>query len=271
MGFLRFLFSKVFLKNLLLSIVLVLVIIAAVFIGLRIYTNHGKSLNVPDLKGMNHLQIKRVIKNSSLRYEIIDSIFTDSVPMGTLWEQIPKAGSKVKKERKIFLIMNASTRKTIAMPDVRDLSMRQAKTVLESAGLKQGDIIYVPSEFKNLVVDQHFEGVEIEPGDPVVVGSKIDLLVSSGLSSEMTIVPDFKGQYFIDVKYILETIGLNMGAIVNADEELAEPQLTDSLYIFDQKPQSESSVNIGSSVALWLTSDTLKLMPDTIQDSIIYE
>jgi eukaryotic-like serine/threonine-protein kinase len=269
MSIIRFLTSKVFFKNLLASVILLIMILAGVFIGLYFYTDHGKSEIVPDLKGMNELQIKRVLNNQELRYEIIDSIYTDSVPAGTLWEQVPAAGSKVKKHRKIFLIVNASIKKSVAMPDIRDLSLRQAKTVLESAGLKIGDTIYVPSEFKNLVVGQHLDGKEIEPGEPVTEGRNIDVLVANGLSSETTALPDLKGMHYIDVEKLLNGRGLNIGATILTDNNNIEELNKDSLYILNQKPASDSKVNIGSSVTLWLTADTLKLVPEVIQtDSI---
>ncbi|MFB6342423.1 PASTA domain-containing protein [Saccharicrinis sp. FJH62] len=268
MSIIRFLTSKVFFKNLIISIILLILILASVFIGLYFYTNHGKSEIVPDLKGMNELQIKRVLDNQNLRYEIIDSIYTDSVPNGTLWEQVPEAGSKVKKHRKLFLIFNASTRKSVAMPDIRDLSLRQAKTVLESAGLKIGDTIYIPSEFRNLVIGQHFEGKEVEPGKPVIEGSRIDVLVANGLSSEKTMLPELKGKFYTDAEKLLTGKGLNIGATILADKDLTEDQDKDSLFVLNQKPTSGSLVNIGSSITLWLTADTLKLLPDTLNTDI---
>ncbi|MFB6319325.1 PASTA domain-containing protein [Saccharicrinis sp. FJH54] len=272
MSIIRFLTSKVFFKNLLISIILLVFILAGVFIGLYFYTNHGKSEIVPDLRGLNEPQIKRILDKQELRYEIIDSVFTDSVPNGTLWEQVPGAGSKVKKHRKLFLIFNAQTKKSIAMPDIRDLSLRQAKTVLESAGLKIGDTIYVPSEFKNLVIGQHYEGMEIDPGKPVTEGSRIDVLVANGLSSETTLLPDLKNMYLVDAEKILTAKGLNIGASIITDDEQDENITRDSLYVLNQKPLSRSKVNIGSSVTLWLTADSLKLKTDSLNtDSLLYE
>lgn len=264
MSFIRFLTSKVFFKHLLISIVLLILVFASVFIGLYFYTNHGKSVIVPDLKGMNEQQASRLLKDNSLRYEIIDSIYTDSVANGTSWEQIPSAGSKVKKHRKLFLIVNATTKKKVAMPDIRDLSLRQAKTVLQSIGLKIGDTIYVPSEFKNLVTGQHIDGVEIKPGTPVIEGSKIDILVANGLSTETTIIPDLKGFYLLQAKEYLNSKGLDIGAVINMDKTQSDNDNTDSLFVYNQKPSSYSNVNLGSSVTLWITADSLKLVPDTL-------
>lgn len=264
MSFIRFLTSRVFFKNLLISIVLIILILASVFIGLYFYTNHGKSVIVPDLKGMNEAQINRVLNEKTLRYEIIDSLYTDSVPNGALWEQIPPAGSKVKKHRKLFLIINAFTKKNVAMPDVRDLSLRQANAVLQSAGLKVGDTIFVPSEFKNLVIGQHLEGKEIEPGSPIAEGSAIDILVANGLSTETATIPDLKGLYLTDAKALITRKGFNLGATIFKDETETDSFIRDSLYVLEQKPASYNQLHIGASITLWLTSDTMVFVTDTL-------
>lgn len=265
MGFLRFIFSKTFIKNFALSIIILILIIVSVFIGLRIYTNHGKSVIVPDLKGLTEHQISTILKEQMFRYKIIDSVYTDSVPTGTLWEQIPPMGAKVKKHRQLFLIMNSSTKQSIAMPDLKDLSLRQAETVLESSGLKIGDIIYVPSEYQNLVVGQHFNNTDIDPGEPVTLGSKITILVANGLSDKVITAPNLIGMRFFDATRYINNLGLNVGAIIVADEDYIETETSkDSLFVLIQKPNPELNVNIGSSIALWLTADSMKLMPDTL-------
>ena len=52
MKLLKFLFSKIFLKNLGISIVIGLALIFAILLWLKVITHHGKSNPVPDFYGL---------------------------------------------------------------------------------------------------------------------------------------------------------------------------------------------------------------------------
>ena len=262
MGFIKFLFSRTFIKHFAISLAVILVLLISVFVWLNFYTNHGKSIIVPDLIGLNEAQVNRLINNTHLRFEIIDSIHTSDVPMGTVYEQIPAAGSKVKKQRKIFIILNAKNKRMVAMPDLQDLSVRQATTVLQSAKLNLSNIIYVPSEFKNVVIGQLHDGKEIEPGAKIQEGSDVVIMVANGLSSETTLVPDLKGYLVKDAQNILTGIGLNIGTKV-LDSHLPDTINSDSLFIYNQKPEGQSRLHIGANITLWITNDSLRLQADT--------
>lgn len=274
MGFVRFIFTKVFLKHFIISIAVSVVLILLLLLGLRIYTHHGQTIIVPDLKGLTVSQINSILTQSDLSYEIIDSVYTDSVPKSTLAEQIPSAGFRVKPNRTIYLIMNSSGVQTVLMPDLTDLSIRQAYTTLEALGLHISDTIYVPSEFEDLVIGQHFNRIPIEPGTPIAVDSYIDIIVSSGLSSETSVVPNLFGVKTDEAKIVLEFSGFHLGAIVSVDEkdDEAPEEENKPTYIIGQKPPQGNEAYIGSSITVWITTDSLKLITDSIvSDSIFYE
>lgn len=274
MGFVRFIFTKAFLRHFTISIAISGVLLLLLLLGLRIYTHHGHTIVVPDLKGLNESQISTILSQSDLKYEIIDSVYTDSVPKSTLAEQIPVAGFRVKPNRTIFLIMNASGVQTVLMPDLKDLSIRQAYTTLEALGLHISDTIFVPSEFKDLVIGQHFNRLPIEPGTPIAVDSYIDIIVSSGLSSETSTVPDLFGIRTEEAKIILEYSGFHLGAVVNLQDnyEDSPDETKGPLFIIAQKPHKGIESYIGSSITVWVTSDSLKLVSDSIvSDSIFHE
>ncbi|MCB0812521.1 MAG: PASTA domain-containing protein, partial [Flavobacteriales bacterium] len=61
--------------------------------------------------------------------EVIDSVHSDERPKGTVVEQDPVAGAEVKPDRKVYLVMNAMQPQMIDMPDLVDMSKRQAISV----------------------------------------------------------------------------------------------------------------------------------------------
>jgi len=66
----------------------------------------------------------------------------------------------------------------IAMPNLVDLSLRQATALLQSKGLFVGSVTYRPGYFQNAVLDQLYRGQHISPGDRVRKGAIINLIVS---------------------------------------------------------------------------------------------
>ena len=177
-GFFQFIFSKVFLKHLIIATV---VFVALVFITLQLlknYTHHGEEVEVPALKGLNMPSTIQILEQNNLTYEVIDSLFVADKPPGTVLEQMPPAGSKVKKGRSIYLTINTKTKKRVPLPDVEELSYRQARAMLESVGLKVEQVQHVPAEYSDLVVGVIFKGDKVMPGTRIEIGSGITLMVS---------------------------------------------------------------------------------------------
>ncbi len=253
--FFRFIFSKLFLKQLILAIVIALTLFGATVLGIRIFTRHGQAIQVPDIKGYNEAQVGRIISDNDLRFEIIDSIFTQEVLPGTVFDQIPAAGSFVKKNRKIFLIMNAKHNERVAVPSLKNVSLRQAQVLISQSGLKIGKVAYITSEYKDLVLKQMMSDSIIPPGTMVPKWSEIDLQVGRGLSSRKTDVPYLRGLYWIDAKEKILSINLNEGSIIK-DETISDDSPIDSAIVWKQYPQPNVHANVGKSVDMWLTMDT---------------
>jgi beta-lactam-binding protein with PASTA domain len=244
-----------------------------VFSSLNIYTHHGQSITLPDFKGLTETQLQTLVKSRKLRYTIIDSVHIDNAPKGVVVEQVPKAGELVKKKRLVFLTINAWTEEQVAVPNLTDYSYRNAREILESFGLTTGDLVYIPSEYTNLVLGQHFQGKPVEPGTMVPKGTAIDLLIGRGLSSETTPVPNLIGLDLNNAREIIQNYYLNIGATIYTEDVIT---VEDSVkaFIWKQNPPSETgySLHLGSSIDVWLTIDEVLLQsePDSlIEDSSI--
>ena len=102
----NFLKSRFLWVNILAAIVLCVVICWVVFWRLDVYTHHGEAVEVPDLSGMYVEEAELILKDCSLGYEIIDSVYIRSMRGGEIAEQTPIAGTKVKKNRKVYITVN---------------------------------------------------------------------------------------------------------------------------------------------------------------------
>src|SRR6056297_2699038 len=150
--FFRFLISRLFLLNLLLAIAILVVLVLGTMQFLRAYTDHGEAYTVPDLIGLHEAEVRDICKQTDMAYEITDSMFSDNVALGAMAEQFPKAGSKVKKGRTIYLVKNAEMPEMVVLPDVVNVSLRQARSTLEAYGFDIGKLEYIPDIGENVVL-----------------------------------------------------------------------------------------------------------------------
>ena len=267
MNFLRFLTTKKFLRHLGIAAGITLLILTGTMLWLRIYTHHGHTITVPDLSGLTLEEVGDVTAARELRYEVVDSVFSSEMPRGTVLKQNPRATSEVKKNRKIFLTMNAVNPETVTMPRLVGLSIRQARLALQNAGLELGDIEYRPDYAINNVLQQMHRDSVINEGTEITRGSVIDLVLGMGLSNETTRVPDLVGLGLETATGVIADHYLNIGAIT-FDESIEDGEDSARAFIWRQYPEFEAfrRLNMGLEVDIWLTVDsTLLPVADTLQ------
>jgi beta-lactam-binding protein with PASTA domain len=169
--------------NIMAVLVLLCLIVFVVLKCIDIYTNHGKAVEVPDVKGKQIEDAESSFKKNTLRYEVTDSSYSKDVAPGAIVEMTPDAGSKVKKNRVINITVNAKTEKKIAVPDVVGITFRQAEALLRSRGFTDIEYKYVTGKDKNLTVGVEYGGQMVQSGTRVPVYAKLILVVSDGLES----------------------------------------------------------------------------------------
>ncbi len=177
MTFIQFVFSKAFLKQLLLAIVVLLVLAFLILWWLRFSTNHNETIEVPNLAKMSLDKVEEKLDEMDLRYEILDSAnYNPDFPKYSVIEQIPKPGKFVKEDRKLYLTLNPSGYRKIEVPDVLGRTRRQAEPTLLAMGFKIGKISYRPHISDN-VLEMRYKGEKLEVGTPLQKTSVIDLIV----------------------------------------------------------------------------------------------
>ena len=177
------LLQNFYIKNIIWAIGIILVLVIALMIWLNIYTLHNESITVPDLRGLTVEKAEQILKNKNLRYEVVDSVFVKGKAPGAIVEQIPAPESNVKEGRIVFLSINAVNAKKVLVPDVRDQSSRQAIATLTAVGFEVGNVVEVPSEYQDLVVDIIYRGQRVLPGQKLPMGGKLILNIGNGLGA----------------------------------------------------------------------------------------
>jgi beta-lactam-binding protein with PASTA domain len=276
MNFIEFIQTKVFVRHLIISMVLSAVIITLVLSTLKWYTHHGEFVAVPSLVGLLPGQIEQLETIGNFEVIVVDSVFDSRQPKGSVIIQDPLPGSNVKRHRKIYLTTVALLPEKVSMPNLVDLTLRQASATLETYDLILGPINYVPDIAANAVLGQFYNSREIVPGTMILKGSVISLRVGQSMGNGRYPMPFLLGKTKSEVLQILGRYHLTVGEDVFEND--ADPE---SARVFSQSPAYEKGlmVNAGQTVNLvyrdpvdfdfesYLTeigADTLGLQQDSI-------
>lgn len=248
-------FGNWIVKNIILAVLFFTILILFNSILLGTITNHNETIKVPDFTSMSLNEARHDAARLKLRTEVVDSIFVRKMEKGAVYSQNPKAGSRVKKGRRILLTINAKNAKKVSMPNLVGYSMRQAKAELSSKGLALGKLIYVNDIATNNVLRQIYRNREIRPGRQIETGSEIDLEVGLNPEDNLTYVPDVKGLKYLRAVDAVHDNSLNINRVV-FDKTVRN--YTDSLNASVTRQTPEASGNpilMGSDVTIYLSLD----------------
>jgi eukaryotic-like serine/threonine-protein kinase len=277
MGFIKFIFSKLFLINLAIAGALAIPATVGLYYWLDFQTEHGITVETPNLTGLKLKDLEAMADTLEVELVVVDSVYSEDFPRGTVADQDPKPGSSVKRGRKIYITVNALLPKQVVVPDVKNLSIRQAKAVLESVGLKLGGLEYQPDIAKNAVLQQKINGKVVKKGTLAFSGTVVDLVLGDGLSNTRVLIP------YLLYYNLQEAIDrLNLSSLNLATFMIDTPFVDSSLVrVYKQIPafSDKNLVPMGTSVILYLTQDTLSIvydsslyaLPTLMGDSILTE
>lgn len=176
-----FLKSRSFLINLGLAAAVLIFLAFVALQWLKSSTHHGEFVQVPDLAKLSVPDMRRALEDAGLRYEVVDSANYDpDFPRFSIREQNPLAGSQVKVNRKIYVTVNPSGYKKVTVPDIIQVTQRNAASMLRAVGLEVERVTYIDELGKDMVYRIRFQGKYINPGDKLPKTSKIELICGNG-------------------------------------------------------------------------------------------
>lgn len=212
---------------------------------------YGKfwSLNevvVPSVVGKQVDSARNILTDKNLRVSVVES-FHDKIPAGQVISQNPEAGSTVKEQRTINLIVSKGGEITV-VPDVRGLNRRDAELQIKNAGLTLGriDEQFAPNTVADTVINQN-----PRPPAQVVKATTIDIVISKGPEPKKLALPDFRGSPLSTVGSQLESLKLKQGKVTEAVSD-KYPAGT----IIDQNPQPSTEVSEGATVDFTVAKGT---------------
>jgi beta-lactam-binding protein with PASTA domain len=223
--------------NILAAVLLTLLLIFLFLKMLGWITKHDAYLQVPDLLGKKTEEAIKILEKQGFEVQIQDSVFTDTAARGVVLKQLPDANAKVKINRTVFLTVNRVTPPMVDMPKLEDQSLSFALDILRRNHLLLGDTIF-KSDFRlNTVLEQQYNGVRIPEKAKVQWGSKITLIIGSGLGNEKMLVPDLFGMTYNEAKTLLEQQGIILASTISYNSTVVIRD-TAAAFVVQQNPES---------------------------------
>lgn len=239
--------------NLLAAAVVAIALFTCVILWLKGYTLHGKEITIPSVTGMTQEEAEQVLQNNQMFLVVVDSTFSNKAPLGTVVEQTPPALSHAKPGRPVYVVMNARTKRLVPLPELRDVSYRQAEATIKSLGLKILNVVYEPSLYPNNVLDMRDGDISLEAGTRLPEGTAITLVVGRRQGNKMVRVPSLLGMSLSQVRSELLRIGLTMGDYEY--DNTPTPETLDSYIVYQQSPAEGVVIQEGSMVNIRLSTD----------------
>lgn len=177
---------------------------------------------VPNLEGMTQEAAEAALTDAGFKFEWLEGgRYNSVVPAGMVLVQMPAAGRTAKLGRTVKLTKSLGLRE-VEIPDLRGKSQKQASISLTRAGLVQGAI--VKGAHQSIP-----RGVVIRTipmaGEKVRVGDTVKVVISAGVTTGKTLLPDFAGMPIDEVYPKLEKLGFVVGKVKRkkAPEDMENP------------------------------------------------
>lgn len=196
------------------NVIIILLVAAAglgiVYFSFAIFTRHGESSVVPSVEKMSYTKAIEILHHNGFRVDIRDSLYKEDEKPGYVIEQFPKANSRVKPGRRIFLYINAVHPKEVIIDDdnnpredaLKSTSFRQGMARLEELGFKNIRVVKILGE--NDCISKIFaNGQVVKKMQKTPVNAKIVMEVFDGQLDAVrdSLQSDIDPSYMIDNGY----------------------------------------------------------------------
>lgn len=258
-GFWQNLKQRPLLYNIVLIVLVVVGVVLVSAIAMHFGTRHGSHRTVPDFSGVQLADAEQAAKRRGLQIIVNDSLFVPAYEGGIVLDQLPKGGAEVKAGRKVYVTINSLSQKMVKIPYVAGRSLRQAKNMLEVAGLEIERLEYVDDIATNYVLGASYDGVELMPESAMEaeMGSGIVLKVGVQGGSAMAEMPKLVGLSLQRAKSRLWEMGFNVGKVVYDDDvDMLDKK---DAKVYYQSVDYGRDTALGESVRIKLTLDMEKV------------
>jgi serine/threonine-protein kinase len=205
------------------------------------YTRHGTEFPLPNLLNKSYDEALRLAEAYDFQVVIRGEQPSPNIPEGTVLSQVPKAGTMIKENREVKVIISSG----VAMSEVPDLSrfsIRQAELKLPENGLKVKNYYWTETD----TLERDVIAYTIPPAGALVPkGSGVDLYINRGLVTDEGYIPQLVGKPLEEAQAMLDTLGFPEARIEYVTNPLLRPKIVTS-----QNPPPGTKIHFDSAQIL---------------------
>lgn len=174
----------------------------------------SENITVPNVVGKPVEVAETTLKKLDLKVSV-DEIASDDVPAGQVISQTPAAGTNVKARRIIHLTVSKGG-SAMLIPDLKGLTLEQAKERLDKLGLTLGAVENGndPDKPSNVIISQ-----SPDSGSKATKGTRVNIVINM---KQKTSVPNVIGMSLSDARNTLLSKKLSVGTINSTDGTSAD-------------------------------------------------
>lgn len=169
----------------------------------------SENITVPNVVGKPVEVAETTLKKLDLKVSV-DEIASDDVPAGQVISQTPAAGTNVKARRIIHLTVSKGG-SAMLIPDLKGLTLEQAKERLDKMGLTLGAVENGndPDKPSDVIISQ-----SPESGAKATKGTRVNIVINM---KQKVHVPNVVGMTLADARNTLLSMKLSVGTINASD------------------------------------------------------
>ena len=182
---------------------------ASAYLTLTFIIKSEDTVIVPNLVGKDVVSALELLTDLHLNTKVSGSEYSQQFPKNHVVFQEPEAGSEIKKDRDVRIIISKGPQ-NILMPNLVSLTQQQARMIIEENGLASGQLsrTYNGLEEEDRVIDQ-----VPAAGNMITRRTRIDLLLSLGPHPIAYLMPDLTGLSLDQAALLIEKTNLRVGDI----------------------------------------------------------
>ncbi len=215
------------------------------FIVMPMLVHQSGAVIVPDLRNSSEVQAGQTLARLGLVLKVDRSEHDPQVPTGYIVSQTPRANENLKPGRTVVVITSLGPR-THQVPEVKGMTLRQSRSVLEHAGLVVGRVVKVAragATREEVLATCPPVGEDVREGEPV------DVALSVVGAAASYLMPDFTAQDLFFARERLERSGFRVGSVRYEAREGVFPNT-----VIDQRPRPGARIREGESIELVASS-----------------
>ena len=182
---------------------------ASAYLTLTYIIKSEDTVIVPDLVGKDVVSALELLTDLQLNTKVSGSEYSPQFPKNHVTFQEPEAGSEIKKDRDVRIMISKGTRH-ILMPNLIALSEQQARMIMDENGISRG---HLSQTFNPVIAKDQIMAQVPAPGAMIPRGASVDILVSMGARVANLKMPDLSGLTLDEAVFKVEKTNLAVGAI----------------------------------------------------------